>query len=49
MKDMIFSVVRALIEEGLDTSKNWMTDYRMLGRGNPKYLLTKSELIIHMI
>ena len=49
MKDAICSAVRDLIVERLDISKNWMIDFPMLGRGNHKYLLTESELTVHMI
>ena len=49
MKDVICYSVRALIADNLDISKNWMIDFSMLGRGNPKDLLTESELIVHII
>ena len=32
----------------LDKSKNWVTDYLEIGRGNPNDLLMDSELIVQI-
>ena len=48
IKDAICFASRVLMIGILDILENWTTHYPMLGRGNPKDLLTNSELIMQM-